>query len=301
MPIFGNIGATEDAAGARFAAASGARGLSGQAPRGGLSGAYGTGVTVPWTPGMRLRCPACAETSAPGPAWQGCVGCGGEPLEVVYADSAPARLPLPCSDLTSLGHVPTPLVPAPGHDRTWLKLELVSPTGSHKDRFHAVTSAIARLAGSPGVVTTSSGNHGVSCAAHAAADGLPCVVLSTAELPRALEAQIAAHGALVATLDDGERRRAVLDLVDLGWQPATSTDPALAGAGNPYGAEGYRAIAAEIVSDLGSVPGAVAVPVASGDAVLGVVTGFADLAAGGVGPAPLVLACQPAGAASLAA
>ena len=31
VPIFGNIGATEDAAGARFAAASGARGLSGQA------------------------------------------------------------------------------------------------------------------------------------------------------------------------------------------------------------------------------------------------------------------------------
>jgi threonine synthase len=256
---------------------------------------------VPWTPGVRLRCPACGETSDPGPAWHGCAGCGGAPLEVEFGDPSGPRLPVPPAELTDLGLAPTPLVRAPESETTWLKLELRNPTGSHKDRFHAVTSAIARLARAHGVVTTSTGNHGVSCAAHAAADGLPCVVLSTAALPPALELEISAYGALVAKLDADERRSVLTELVERGWHPSTASDPALAGAGTPYGLEGYRAVADETVAQLGSMPSAVAVPAASGDTVVGVAKGFEALATGRGEEPPLILACQPIGAASLTA
>jgi threonine synthase len=255
-------------------------------------------MSIPWTPGAILRCGTCGTSEPLGPLWGGCA-CG-EPYSVEYAGAGP-RLPIPASELTDLGTRPTPLVPFPGRDGTWLKLELLAPTGSHKDRFHAVTSAVARLGGARGVVTTSTGNHGVSCAAHAARDGLPCVVLSTAELPPALEAQIAAYGALVGKLAPGERRRALEELVAAGWHPATSADPALSGAANPYGLEGYRSVAREIADELGRLPEAVAVPVASGDAAVGILRELDRLAGERGAPPAAVVAVQPERAASLAA
>jgi threonine synthase len=257
-------------------------------------------VSVPWTPGLRLVCPSCDAEFPPAPAWHGCATCG-DALETRYADADRPAVPVDPALLTDLGRTPTPVVEWPDGRSTWLKLEYRNPTASHKDRFHAVTSAIARLAGAPGVVTTSTGNHGVSCAAHAARDGLRCVVLSTTELPRALEAQIAGYGAVVGMVEDGDRRRVLGALVGAGWHPTTSSDHSLAGVGNPFGSDGYRAVAAEIVHDLARVPDAVAVPAASGDTVLGVLRGFEEIAARSRARMPSILACQPAGAASLEA
>lgn len=257
-------------------------------------------MSVPWTEGVGLRCTACGATEPPGLRWWGCRSCG-SPLEVAYGDGAAASLPIPPEERTDLAATATPLLRIASDPSTLLKLEFHNPTGSHKDRFHAVTSAIARLAGAPGVVTTSTGNHGVSCAAHAARDGLPCVVLSTQSLPRALAVQIAAHGAVLARLDDAARRDALVELVRHGWVPATSSDPALSGAGNPYGAEGYRAIADEVLAELGRLPEVVYVPVASGDTIVGVARGFAAAAARTGEPGPLVVSCQPEGAATISA
>jgi threonine synthase len=255
-------------------------------------------MTVPWTPGIALRCADCGRLTPPGLTWWGCRECGG-PLEVVYPDPAVPALAIPPGLRTDLAAVPTPLVRLDGDPRTLLKLELRNPTGSHKDRFHAVTSAVARLADAPGVVTTSTGNHGVSCAAHAARDGLRCVVLSTQDLPRALAWQIAGHGAHLARLGDEDRRTALVELVRHGWVPATSSDPALTGAGNPYGADGYRAIADEVLEDLGRLPSAVFVPVASGDTLLGVMRGFVAAAERSGDAPPLIVSCQPDGAATI--
>lgn len=252
-------------------------------------------MTLPWAPGIELRCADCGALEAPGLRWFGCGRCGG-PLEVVYPDDRVAALPIPADARTDLAAAPTPLVSLASDAATLLKLELRNPTGSHKDRFHAVTSAIARLAGAPGVVTTSTGNHGVSCAAHAARDGLGCIVLSTQDLPRALAWQIAGHRAHLARLDAADRRAALVELVRQGWVPATSSDPALTGAGNPYGADGYRAIADEVLEDLGGLPDAVFVPVASGDTILGVARGFAAAARRLSAREPLIVACQPEGA-----
>ena len=256
-------------------------------------------MSVPWTKGLALRCSACGATENPGLRWFGCDECGA-PLDAVYSDDDIPALPIAPALRTELAARPTPLV---GWDdeRTMLKLEFRNPTGSHKDRFHSVTSAIARLAGAPGVVTTSTGNHGVSCAAHAARDGLRCVVLSTQDLPRALAWQIQAHGAQLARLDAPGRRAALLRLVEDGWVPATSSDPRLSGAGNPYGADGYRSIADEVVADLGRLPDAVLVPIASGDTIVGVARGFAAAAKRIGGRAPLIVGCQPEGAATVPA
>jgi threonine synthase len=140
----------------------------------------------------------------------------------------------------------------------------------------------------------------VSCAAHAARDGLPCVVFATGSLPQALAVQIGAHGAEIVNVEAAERKARVRALVADGWLPATSSDPALSGAGNPYGLDGYAAIADEIVQELGGAPALVCVPVASGDLLVGIARGFRRLASAGRGAA-LVVACQPAAASPLAA
>ena len=161
----------------------------------GASGPHMSGV--PWTPGLELGCPACGWTTPPAAeAWGSADTATGrrDPLSagriVVPAD--------PGGGAHRPGSLPLALVADPDREAGLLKLESRNPTGSHKDRSHAVVAAIARHAGAPGLVTTSTGNHGVSCAAHAASEGLRCVVCSTAALPRALEAQIVAYGGVVA-------------------------------------------------------------------------------------------------------
>jgi threonine synthase len=76
----------------------------------------------------------------------------------------------------------------------FLKNETFSPTGSHKDRYHAVCAGAARILGCAGLVTTSTGNHGVSAAAYAASMHLPAVVLCHAEAPEGLLRAIQAYG-----------------------------------------------------------------------------------------------------------
>jgi threonine synthase len=251
---------------------------------------------IPWTPGLGLRCSDCDWSGPPELRFDGCERCHA-PLETTYAKGA--GTPIPAEARTDLGLRTTPLVPCRSAPATFLKLESENPTGSHKDRFHAVTSALARLGGAQGIVTASTGNHGVSCAAHAARDGLPCVVFATNALPRALSVQIGAYGAEIVHVDEGERRARVRSLTTAEWMPATSSDPALSGAGNPYGLDGYAAIADEIVHDLGFLPAIVCVPVASGDLLTGIARGFRRHAA--AGRRALVVACQPTAASPLAA
>jgi threonine synthase len=251
---------------------------------------------IPWTPGLGLRCSNCDWSGPPGLRFDGCEVCGA-PLETTYANGV--HTPIAAEDRTDLGLRPTPLIRARSAPASYLKLESGNPTGSHKDRFNSLTSALARLGGAQGIVTASTGNHGVSCAAHAARDGLPCVVLATGRLPRALSVQIGAYGAEIVHVEEGERHARLRGLTSAGWLPATSSDPALSGAGNPYGVDGYAAIADEIVLELGRLPAVVCVPVASGDLLAGIVRGFRRHVA--AGERTLVVACQPSAASPLAA
>jgi threonine synthase len=82
-------------------------------------------------------------------------------------------------------------------------------------------------------------------------------------------------------------------LVHRGWFPATSLDPELSGAANPFGAEGYKAIAYEVVAQLSALPDAVFIPTAGGDTLYGVSRGLAEVAELAGVPMPRVFAIQP--------
>jgi threonine synthase len=68
-------------------------------------------------------------------------------------------------------------------------------------------------------------------------------------------------------------------------------------ASNPYGVEGYKSLAYEIVRDLGRVPDQVYMACAVGESLYGVYKGFQELARYGViDRIPKMNACQPSGA-----
>lgn len=266
-----------------------------------------------WNPLAELACVRCDATLPLGREYRGCPQCEG-PLVTTYAmPSLPGgdpvatidalfeqRLPIRADRLVRLGQGGTPLVPADADGgRIWLKLEAQNPTGSHKDRFHAIVAAMARDLGHPAVATSSTGNHGLACAAFAAAAGIGALVFLNPDAPRAVATQIASHGGHIAVLPDAISKT-IGALVDAGWCPATSADPDLGGRANPYGTEGYKAISYEIVKVLGRVPSTVAVPAASGDTFYGIWRGFRDLHELLDLPMPRLLACQPVGAAPLA-
>ncbi len=266
-------------------------------------------------PAARVACLLCgAAAPAEEPYW-GCQACGQQaPLSMAYtalpatglspiAAAARARsaydLFVGQSDTGSVG-APTPLTHAPGFgSHLYLKQETFSLTHSHKDRYQAVAARMARLSGCRGVVASSTGNHGASAAAHATAAGLPSVVFCHPDAPEGLLRAIGAFGGIVAQLPAREQRAALTGLVRDGWFPATTLDPALSGAANPYAAEGYKAVAWEMVEQLGVLPDAVFIPTAGGDTFYGIAKGLAEVAALAGASMPQVYAIQPVGANAL--
>jgi threonine synthase len=260
-------------------------------------------------------CLVCGNTAASDRPFWGCAACGvAAPLTINYppgpqgnsdvraavAAARDAFAILANAAHDAAPHVATPLAAAPRlGPRVSLKHETFSLTGSHKDRYHAVAAAVARLLGSPGVVSSSTGNHGVSAAAHAAAHGLRAVIFCHAAAPPGLLRAIAAFGGVAVQLDAAAQRAALVALVEDGWFPATSLDPALNGAGNPFGAEGYKPVAYEIAEQLGDMPAAVFIPTAGGDTYFGIMKGFSELARLLGTPMPIGFAIQPEGANAL--
>ncbi|WP_237534425.1 pyridoxal-phosphate dependent enzyme, partial [Streptomyces sp. SID3343] len=92
---------------------------------------------------------------------------------------------LPPLHAPGLGEGNTPLVDLGAG--VFVKDESRNPTWSHKDRINRCTVSAAAAIGAPGVVVSSSGNHGASAAAFAARAGLPCVVFASAGGPPAVD------------------------------------------------------------------------------------------------------------------
>ncbi|MBI3695990.1 MAG: pyridoxal-phosphate dependent enzyme [Acidobacteria bacterium] len=180
----------------------------------------------------------------------------------------------------SLGEGNTPLVRlaevsrAAGLPHLYFKNETANPTWSFKDRFHAAGLSAARMLGYSKVVTSTTGNHGASAAAYAAAAGMKCVVFCHPEIPAVQRRMIALYGALPVIL---EPRQAMLKTLveDFGYWPATTLAPLP--MANAYGVEGYKTIAYEIWRQLGRVPDHMVCPIAAGDALYGPWKGFCEL------------------------
>ena len=219
-----------------------------------------------------------------------------------YADLLPGGH---AAEWVSLGEGDTPLVvsrvigPRLGLSRLYVKSETVNPTWSFKDRYVAVTVNVARTLGYRRAVVSSTGNLGVSAAAYCAAAGLTCLFLAPPDTAGPLLSQARLHGAqVVRTTSEG--RQVVFEHLarHRGWFPIGLFLPRP--VHNPFGIEGYRTIAYEVLEELGAAPVAMLFPCARGNGLYGAWKGFRDAQRWGWATAvPAMVACQPLGANSL--
>jgi threonine synthase len=184
----------------------------------------------------------------------------------------------------SLGEGGTPLLPLHrlgrevGLHNLWLKDESRNPTWSYKDRLAAAAVTKARADGAHTVVVSTTGNHGAAVAAYAAAAGLRCVALTLRSVPDTMRTLMQAYGADVVAYERPTDRWTVMQaaVAERGWIPMSGFSNPPIGS-NPYGVDGYKSLAFEIVEQLGRAPDVVVVPVAYGDGLAGIFRGFTEL------------------------
>ncbi|NJC65761.1 pyridoxal-phosphate dependent enzyme [Planosporangium flavigriseum] len=202
-----------------------------------------------------------------------------------------------------MGEGGTPLLPVPrlgaalGVPRLYLKDETRNPTWSYKDRLAAVAISRAVADGAETVVVATTGNHGAAVAAYAAAAGLRCVVLTLESVPQTMKTLMQVYGAEVVALRAApERWQLMAEAVrERGWVPMSGYRNPPVGS-NPFGVDGYKTIAYELVEQLGTAPDVVVVPTAYADGLAGIGRGFDDLRELGViGRAPRLVAAESFG------
>lgn len=260
-------------------------------------------VTYPLTP---IRTAGCPETSTDDQQ---------VPVEVTYDyDAVDDRLfegsigsglerwqpLLPPMQANSLGAGGTPLVEVSsladwsGVDGpVYFKDESRNPTWSHKDRLNRLTVGAAMQVGAKGIVGSSSGNHGASAAAYASRSDLPAVFVTMPDTPEAMQGFMRAYDVALLRIEGWENRMDVVDrLADKGYHPVTSRTATH--TGHPFGTEGCKTIAYEILVELGAVPGAVFVPTSQAELLYGVWKGFRELRELGLtDETPRMVACEP--------
>jgi threonine synthase len=271
----------------------------------------------------RLACPRCGRQAAEAEAFAGCPRCRGEGVPVNLApvyDLSPtggvpvdpaepglfrhrALLPVGPGEPVSLGEGRTPLLrparlaAALGVPGLLVKDETRNPTWSYKDRLAAVAVTKAVQDGAGTLVVATTGNHGAAAAAYAAAAGLRCVVLTLASVPLTMKVLMQTYGAEVVALRTGPERWEVMAqaVAERGWVPLSGFASPPIGS-NPFGVDGYKTIAYELVEALGRAPDVVVVPTAYADGLSGIWRGFTDLAALGVlDRLPRMVAAEPFG------
>lgn len=206
-----------------------------------------------------------------------------------------------------LGEGDTPLVDAPSiadhcdlKSTVYIKDESRNPTWSQKDRLIRCASAGAIGTDAAGIVVSSTGNHGASAAAYAGRLGLPCVVVTAPETPNSMCRFVRAYGAALVRIEGGDERVAAVDRLasEFGFHAVSSRTPFH--TGHPFGPEGYKTIAYEIVAALDRAPGSVFVPTCYGEILYGVWKGFRELDRLGVAAGtPRMIPCEPAARAPL--
>ncbi|WP_283936454.1 threonine synthase [Aminobacter aminovorans] len=176
----------------------------------------------------------------------------------------------------------------------FLKDESRNPTWSHKDRLNACTVSAALAVGASTIIVSSSGNHGVSAAAHAARAGLNCIVITMPDVSQAFRDMILAYGAFPVYVPAEGRWPLMHALTGIeGTHPVSNLTPVH--TGHPWGAEGYKTIAYELYGQLGDVPAALVIPTGYGEMLFGIHKGFRELKQLGVtSRLPKIFAVEPA-------
>lgn len=238
----------------------------------------------------RLRCLECGA-EATGLSFGPCAACRRGALEVVIS---PSSLPALEARPRSIWHYAS-LLPrvAPDHRLTLgeggaplietnvagravlIKNEGVNPTLSFKDRYSAVNLSVAKTLGYRGVVLSSTGNAGLAAAAYAKLAGMSARVICRPTTPLAIQRAIAAVGGELLIRPRRSHAGLVAAGIHEGLFPASRGYP-YEGT-SPFGVEGYKTIAFEIVGALGDAPATVYMPLGGGDGVFGVYKGFREM------------------------
>lgn len=207
----------------------------------------------------------------------------------------------------TLGEGRTPLLPAPrlaaqmGMKRLWLKLEVVNPTGSFKDRGLSVAVTYALEHGARGVIGASSGNALHAQAAYAAYSGLPSIAVVPEGVSKVrLEQPVVCGTKLVLVRGDySQAHQLAASLVEgcSGWYNVSTTYE------NPVIVEGYKTVAYEIWQERKECPDLdwIVIPVGAGPLLGGCARGFFELReAGLINKMPAMLGVQAKGCAPIA-
>lgn len=199
-------------------------------------------------------------------------------------------LPLPARPAVSLGEGLTPLIPAPGLEHGWLKLDFVSPTLSFKDRGAVMLAALARSLGVRRAIADSSGNAGTALAGYLARAGVACEVFVPADTSEGKLAQMRAHGATVRLVEH-TRADAARSAMHAAGEDGTFYASHVF---HPYFLHGTKTYGYEVWEQLGGrAPAALVLPAGNGTLVLGCALAFSELqAAGAIARRPAIIGVQ---------
>jgi threonine synthase len=251
----------------------------------------------------QLICRACGRRWVHGAHFHGCPGCGGVLLvsvpDALVRESYERGTASPSGGIaeqaipglqaaTRLGEGHTPMIPltAMAHEaglkELWLKNESVNPTASYKDRLNAVAMSVIVELGFGKVATSSTGNQAVSLAAYAAAADVRADVFLPVSAPEQAAGEVERLGGHAWVTGWDLRAPAIRSLVENhGYAYVGRNCPRP--LANPYGLEGYKTIAYEIVGEMnGQSPDVVFMPSCGGDGIFGVWRGFLELQRAGV-------------------
>jgi threonine synthase len=205
----------------------------------------------------------------------------------------------------SLGAGGTALVRLPMLERALalsnlhLKIEAGNPTHSFKDRYVALTLNAAAASGARETVVSSTGNLGISAAAYATSYGLACTTVVPHDMPQSIAAELSAYGSALDVVPIAERFARFEAIAE--WPGCYPVGLFMnRKVQNPFGVEGYRTLAYELIECLGKAPDYVLFPCARGNGLYGCWKGFQDaLAWDWSASVPHMIGCQPAVANSL--
>ena len=198
-------------------------------------------------------------------------------------------LPVSAEEAVSLGEGGSPLhklkaVAAElGVSGLYGKDESRNPTWSFKDRLACLAVSSAKKLGAKVIVSSSSGNAGAAAAAYAAKANIPCVIFTFKGTSGPMLHQMRDYGAQVIAVENKKDRWTLMEhaVRHFGWFPTSPFFGPVIGS-NPFGIEGYKTLAYEIVEQLGwRVPDWCVLPVCYGDALVGMWRGFEDMRAFG--------------------
>lgn len=232
-----------------------------------------------------IGCPACLEQGYPASLQIDYTASSTWPTQPDGTGMKRYAAQLPYRDFPSLGEGMTPLIELTaltqslGIEKLWLKNEGQNPTGSHKDRMSALAVARAAALGRTAVVATSSGNAGASLAAYAAAAGLRCAIISTHNINPVWARAIRLTGAdLILTDTSMERWHVMRRMVEEEqWYPVTNYIHPPVGS-NPFGVQGYKTIAYEIIEQCSATPPTmILIPASRGDLLWGIGQGLLEM------------------------